>query len=234
MTDEMPEGRDVPSASDRRTFLRRLSAQAIEGAGRLGGMSQTVRRSLEAAGDAAADELAPAPPASTAVSDTRPAPAVAGQAAPAVAPQPPPREAPPSPPSLPRLSAQQEAHLGASRSAVLAVNDAAGAPHLTVSWFHWDGNVIRLPTGFFTARATNIERDPRVSVVVASREDGAWVSITGEAAIVAGPAAYDEALALLAKYLPAEDPAAAWQRLNPSDDGAIVIVRPVRFLWRTG
>jgi hypothetical protein len=56
MTDE-PTDPPAPDAADRRTFLRRLSGQAIEGAGRIGGMSQVVRRSVVAAGDAVSREL---------------------------------------------------------------------------------------------------------------------------------------------------------------------------------
>lgn len=241
MTDE-PTDPPAPDAADRRTFLRRLSGQAIEGAGRIGGMSQVVRRSVVAAGDAVSRELGAASDAGVDREvepgvDPRPAASDGSLDArvPAVPAPEPARPVPagPAAPS-PALTPEQEEHLLAARSATLAVNDPSGHPHVTSSWFHWDGEVVRLPTGFFTARATNIARDARVSVVVERADTGAWVAITGTAELVAGPAALDAARPLLEKYRPAEDPVAAWAALGGAGDQAVVVVRPLRFTWRLG
>lgn len=244
MTDE-PTDPPAPDAADRRTFLRRLSGQAIEGAGRIGGMSQVVRRSVVAAGDAVSRELGAASDAGVDREvepgvDPRPAASDAslGARLPAARAAKPARPVPAGPAQAaapsPALTPAQEEHLLAARSATLAVNDPSGHPHVTSSWFHWDGEVVRLPTGFFTARATNIARDARVSVVVERADTGAWVAITGTAELVAGPAALDAARPLLEKYRPAEDPVAAWAALGGAGDQAVVVVRPLRFTWRLG
>jgi hypothetical protein len=234
---------DAPRpAADRRTFLRRLSGQAIEGAGRIGGMSQVVRRSVFAAGEAVTRELSPEAagdpgasrdPDGSAVSAAT-SPAQPQPTAPRTPPQAPPLSPPPArqPAPAPTLSAEQEAHLRSARSATLAVNDPSGHPHLTASWFHWDGAIVRLPTGFFTARATNIARDPRVSIVVEAADGGGWVAITGTAELVAGQPAVAASRPLFEKYLPDQDPVAVWTERDKLGDQAIVIVRPERFTWR--
>ena len=119
------------------------------------------------------------------------------------------------------------------RSATVAANDVAGPPHITAGWFDWDGEVFRLPAGLFTAKANNVARDGRVSLLVGDAETGRWVAVTGLAETIAGAAAAGEALRLLAKYRPDEDPARAWTDLYPAADGAVIVVRPTRFVWRT-
>ena len=225
----------APGIADRRTFLRRLSGQAIEGAGRIGGMSQVVRRSVAAAGEAATREL------TSAGDGVRPAAGPDGPAQAAAAGSLPPVPDPVAasatkalPARPPVLSPEQEAHLVAARSATLAVNDPGGHPHLTSSWFCWDGEVIRLPTPFFSARATNIARDPRVSLLIERADSDAWVAISGTAELVAVPAAVDASRPLFEKYRPGEDPVAAWTEHDRLGDQAVVIVRPARFVWRLG
>jgi pyridoxamine 5'-phosphate oxidase-like protein len=207
---------------DRRAFLRRASRDAVAGAGRLAGLSAAVGRSLSAAATAAADELqqqvgagAPAPdqplPAETLID-------AASNRAPV--------------PVAPTLSPEQEAFLSGHRSAAIAVNDLGGAPSLTSSWFHWDGAVFRLPARMFGAKAANIARDPRISLLVEHADPSVWVIVTGEAAIVAGPDAVTEARGLLAKYWPGIDPAVAWAGMDTAGDLAVIVVRPTRFVWQ--
>jgi hypothetical protein len=205
---------------DRRAFLRRASRDAVAGAGRLAGLSAAVGRSLSAAATAAAGELqqqvragAPAP--------DQPLPAETLDAASNRAPA----------PVAPTLSPEQEAFLSEYRSAAIAVNDLGGAPSLTSSWFHWDGAVFRLPARMFGAKAANVARDPRVSLMIERSDPAAWVIVTGDATIVAGPDALTEARGLLAKYQPGIDPAVAWAEMDTAGDLAVIVVRPARFLW---
>lgn len=238
MTDE-PSDQPAPAEDvDRRRFLHRLSGDAVSTAGRLAGLSAVVRRSVVAAGQATAEEIAPTahPPAdapTTAVREAGPAPAEAGSAQ--VADPPPGRiSEPPAASPAPALTAEQDDLLRRMQSATLAVNDAAGPPHVTSSWFDWDGEVFRLPASLFNAKANNIARDPRVSLLIEDVETGRWVAATGTAETIAGPGAADEALPLCAKYRPGEDAAEAWSDLYPAGDGAVIVIRPTRFVWRTG
>jgi hypothetical protein len=138
----------------------------------------------------------------------------------------------PGPQPLRPLSASQTAFLERVRTATLAVNDAAGAPHLTGGWFHWDGEVFRLPTRFFTARATNLARDPRVSLFLHDPATGEALTAVGDATLVSA-GAYTAFKPLLEKYRSGEDPVAVWGELNGDGDQIVVLVRPVRLLWHT-
>ena len=62
MTDD-PSKPAPPEDVDRRRFLHRISGEAVSTAGRLAGFSAAVRRSVVAAGQAAAEEIGP--PAAT-------------------------------------------------------------------------------------------------------------------------------------------------------------------------
>jgi nitroimidazol reductase NimA-like FMN-containing flavoprotein (pyridoxamine 5'-phosphate oxidase superfamily) len=207
---------------DRRAFLRRASRDAVTGAARLAGLSAAVGRSVSAAATAAADELRQE------LGEGRPGP---DAVVPAEIPIGPASNQAPST-AAPRLSPDQEAFLSGHRSAAIAVNDLAGAPSLTPSWFHWDGAAFRLPARMFGAKAANIARDPRVSLMMERPDPSAWVMVTGEAAIVAGPDAVKEARGLLAKYRPGIDPAVAWAEIDTAGDLAIIVVRPSRFVWQ--
>lgn len=60
-----------------------------------------------------------------------------------------------------------------------------GSPQITVMWFRQDGNSLRMVTPADSAKATNLERDPRVAVIV--EEPGNpynFVEIRGTAEVV--------------------------------------------------
>jgi hypothetical protein len=230
VTDD-PSNPAPPEDVDRRRFLHRISGEAVSTAGRLAGFSAAVRRSVVAAGQAAAEEIGPpADVPSDAPAETGDKPAVVEPRV--LAPKPPPL-ASPAPLPAPTLTAEQDDLLRRLRLATFAVNDVAGSPHLTAGWFDWDGEVFRVPAGLFTAKANNVARDARVSLLVHDAASGMWLAVTGTAETIAGTAAADAALPLLAKYRPGEDPAVAWRELYPAADGAVIVVRPTRFVWRT-
>lgn len=223
MSDESPKPPAGPEDVDRRRFLHRLSGEAVSTAGRLAGLSAAVRRSVVAAGEAAAQEIgAPAELPAEA------APEAAGVAPPSRAAA---KPLPPPPAPLPELTPDQEALLASTRSATLSVNDPAGPPHVTASWFAWDGEAFRLPAGLFTAKANHVARDPFVSLLIDAPGEAGWVAVAGVAEMIGGPRAAEEARPLLARYRPGDDPAAAWADLYPAGDGAVILIRPTRFLW---
>jgi hypothetical protein len=233
-------GTPAPDRDDRRAFLRRASREAAAAAGTLAGLSAAVGRSMFTAATAAAEELrhefgdddAPkAPPHESRVVEEQPHPAATNIARPG-AENSPLRDTEESALATP-LTADQEAFLANGVSAALAVNDPGGAPSLTSSWFHWDGAVFLLPARMFGVRASNIARDPAVSLLIEDAPHGGWVSVSGYASIVAGPEARQRALPLVAKYRPAVDQDTAWGELNDGDDTAIIVVTPDRFVWQT-
>jgi hypothetical protein len=212
-------------AADRRAFLRRAAGEVAAGAGRLAGLSGVAQRSAAAASAALAEGLG----LSREVPEE---PTVESPVAPVPAPPPTvPATVALASPALPSLSEEQHSFLLRSSSAAIAVNDARGEPQLTASWFHWDGESFRLPTGAFSAKATNIDRDAGVSLLIGD-VDGGWVAVTGRASLVAGAAARGEAGGLLEKYRPGVPPDVAWSELDASHDTAIIVVTPTRFVWR--
>jgi PPOX class probable F420-dependent enzyme len=57
-----------------------------------------------------------------------------------------------------------------------------GSQQLTIVWIDWDGEHVLFNTAAGRAKPRNLERDPRVSVLVADGEDGyRWVAVRGMA-----------------------------------------------------
>ena len=61
--------------------------------------------------------------------------------------------------------------LGAERTCRVASVGADGSPHNTPLWFVWDGECLWLNSLVRSQRWTDLQRDPRVSVVVDAGED---------------------------------------------------------------
>lgn len=56
--------------------------------------------------------------------------------------------------------------LGSQRTCRVGTVGGNGAPHVTPLWFVWDGEALWLNSIVASQRWTNLDRDPRVSVVV--------------------------------------------------------------------
>ena len=216
--------------------MTQMSRDAVLTAGRLAGLSTVVRRSVFAAGEAVTRDLAPAAEDEL-PSDAQPVPNAPAAAAPRPATQP--AGDPPSPPHRPpspeptlTMTPEQHDFLATGATATLAVNDPSGAPQLTSSMYHWDGSMLRLPGKMFTARATNIDRDPRVSLLVEDAASGAWLAVTGVASMVHGDEAVDELTLLLSKYLEPDAVDERVQEMRSSGDQMVIRVRPTRSVWR--
>jgi len=221
------------SGANRRDFLRRAAGEVAAGAGRIYRLSNVAQRSAAAAGAALVDGLGLGvvePPSAAAARDAESGPPPAPVEQPAGAAPLPAASAPvpAAPPSA--LAAEQDAFLAARGSATIAVLDVHGEPQLTAGPYHWDGAVFRLPTGAFTAKAANVDRDARVSLLIGDLETG-WVAVAGHAALVVGPAAREHAL-IVQQGLGAAALARAWSSQDDPNDLAVIVVTPTRFVWR--
>ena len=234
-------GEAAPEAGpDRREFLRQMSGDAVRTAGRVAGFSSIIRRSVIAAGGAAIRDLTPADASEAETVATAAEPgseARPGDAPPDPSPAHPPAEPPANPTQRPSdpvasLTPEQHAFLAEGAQAVMAVNDPAGAPHLTSSLFQWDGAILRLPGRMSTARAIDIDRDPNVSVLVEDRNTEAWVAITGVASFSPLDTVESEMLLILTRYFEADVAGRRWDEMRQSGDQIVIRVRPVRFVWR--
>src|SRR5947207_1531934 len=97
-----------------------------------------------------------------------------------------------------------------------------GSPHSTIVWVDWDGGDVLFNTAAGRVKARNLERDLRVSVLVADRADGyRWVGVRGAAELTSEGA--DEHIDKLARKYTGE----GW-RPKPDERRLLVRVRPER------
>jgi PPOX class probable F420-dependent enzyme len=87
-----------------------------------------------------------------------------------------------------KLPGTVRAFLDAPRFAVLATIREDGSPHLTVVWYGRRGDELIVNTTALRSKARNLQRDPRVSLLVGELER--YVRVEGTARVVAtGPEA---------------------------------------------
>lgn len=221
---------------DRRTFLRQLSGDAIVTAGKLAGASAVLRRSLVAAGEAAVEHVEGATANESSADHVdapldAQAPDITGAAAPDTA-DPVARQATRPPDPVVALTSEQHAFLTNGTRAVLAVNDPGGHPLVASAPFHWDGSIIRLPARDATARVADIDRDPRVSLLIDDPASDAWVAVGGMASLVYGAEVEPDIQLILAKYHDEAEAARRWDEMRSAGDQMAIRVRPTRFVWR--
>ena len=107
-----------------------------------------------------------------------------------------------------KLSPQQiDAFLDERHTLVLATLRRDGSVHLSTVWYRWDGQAFWISTNGDRTKYRNIERDPRVGVLVDDPPRETSVSARGQAQAVAfDEGAYDGALAIVRRYV--DDPVA--------------------------
>jgi PPOX class probable F420-dependent enzyme len=66
---------------------------------------------------------------------------------------------------------ERDAYLAEARTCRVATVGGDGAPHVSPLWFAWDGRAMWLTSIVKSQRWTNLEREPRVSVVVDGGDD---------------------------------------------------------------
>lgn len=122
-----------------------------------------------------------------------------------------------------------DAFLDDERTCRIATVGSDGAPHVVPLWFVWDGEHVWLNSLVRSQRWTDLERDPRVSLVVDAGVDFAelrGVEVSGTARVVGevprqgqpGPDVADVERLFAAKYSPngefTVDGRHAWLRID--------------------
>jgi hypothetical protein len=64
-----------------------------------------------------------------------------------------------------------DAHLGAERTCTAATLGPDGSPHATALWFVWDGSSVWLYSITRAQRWVDLQRDPRIAVLVEAGDD---------------------------------------------------------------
>ena len=130
------------------------------------------------------------------------------------------------------ITDQQHDLLKRSRNGVLVTTGPGGSPHAGPVWYLWDGAEIRISTPRTTQKVTDIERDPRVAFCVDDQVAGEYVTLYGDAVIVADEKVTDLTWPLLLAYLPPDEAAVRWDRINAGGSRVVIIVRPKRVAGR--
>ena len=117
------------------------------------------------------------------------------------------------------LTNQQARLLQEPNFGTVATLNPDGSSQLSIVWIDWDGEDVLFNTAAGRAKPRNLERDPRVSVLVIDGEDGyRWVAVRGVAELTTEGA--DEHIDKLARKYTGE----AWQA-KPGEQRLLVRVR---------
>jgi len=130
------------------------------------------------------------------------------------------------------LSVQQEALLRRSRNGILSTVGADGSPHVAPVWYLWTGGEIRVSTPGTTQKVRDIERNPRVALCVDDQVAAEYLTLYGRADIVTGERVTDLTWPLLLSYLPEEEAAVRWKRINAGGSRVVIVLRPDRLHGR--
>ena len=122
---------------------------------------------------------------------------------------------------MPGLTADQARLLEEPNFATVATQNPGGSLQLSIVWIDWDGEHVLFNTAAGRAKPRNLDRDPRVSVLVLDRQDGyRWVAAQGSAELTTDGA--DEHIDRLARKYTGE----GWQP-KPGERRLVVRFRPV-------
>ena len=118
------------------------------------------------------------------------------------------------------LTDEQARLLQEPNFATVATVNPDGSPQLSIVWIDWDGERVLFNTAAGRVKPRNLERDPRVSVLVLDREDGyQWVAVRGAAGLTTEGA--DEHIDKLARKYTGE----GWQA-KPGEQRLLCSFRP--------
>jgi PPOX class probable F420-dependent enzyme len=103
-----------------------------------------------------------------------------------------------------------------------------GAPQNTTIWYRRDGDTLVIATGSQARKTRNVERDPRVAVIVEHPENPYhYLQIRGRAEVFHDSArTIAEFRRIAPRYI--GDQADAWVDSLGSIDGAVIIIHPER------
>jgi PPOX class probable F420-dependent enzyme len=114
------------------------------------------------------------------------------------------------------LNEKQRAFLSEPRFGALATVDPDGRPHMTVMWYRLDGDEVLFNTARERRKPSNLERDPRASLLVF--EKYRFVRVTGRVRESAtGEEALREIHALAVRYDGEASAARAMERFRTQE-----------------
>lgn len=123
-------------------------------------------------------------------------------------------DAPPGEPRAVDIKDRTRAFIDATRFATIATIDADGSIRQAVVWYAVEGNEIVVNSAVGRHWPSNLLRDPRVSLSIASEDGYHWVSITGTATPIEDQATAQADIAGMARRYHADDPGKADQLIR--------------------
>lgn len=127
--------------------------------------------------------------------------------------------------------AEIDVFLDAPRTMVVATIGRNGMSQLSTVWYRWDGEAAWIATNRDRAKYRNLQRDPRVSLLVDDPPAETSVVLYGRAEFVAmDDDAQDGALAIVRRYV---DDAGAYLELRPGEPRVLIRIVPRRIVtWQ--
>lgn len=120
------------------------------------------------------------------------------------------------------LTSEQAQLLVEPNFATVATLNPDGSPQQSIVWIDWDGEDVLFNTAAGRVKPRNLERDPRVSVLVVDRADGyRWLGVRGSARLT--PDGADDHIDRLARKYTGRP----WEP-KPGEQRLLVRVRPER------
>ena len=131
-----------------------------------------------------------------------------------------------------KLSPDLQLFMDAPHQADLATINPDGTPQLSVIWYERRGDEVVVNTTAQRVKARNMDRDPRVALLVGGSDR--YVRVDGDARIVStGPAALADIRALAVRY-DGEDAAARQTRDVWSTQDRVTYAIAIRRVYRYG
>jgi PPOX class probable F420-dependent enzyme len=107
------------------------------------------------------------------------------------------------------LTPEQRAFLEERHFAVLGTTNKSGTPHLTIMWYLLDGDEIVFNTKAGRTKESNLEREPRVSLLVYDESGYKYIRIDGRVTTITDPQIAHRDIARLAIRYHGEEKAKA-------------------------
>ena len=125
---------------------------------------------------------------------------------------------------------RRDEFLAKTRYGYLTTLRQDGAPLTVPVWFEWDGEAVRIFTGKGSTKVKRIQRDPRITLLVANDMDEpeSWVAFDGKA-VIEDKGGIELAEQLAHKYWDLSNPTqkatlANWQKHG--DSFCLIVLRP--------
>ncbi|MDW3212809.1 MAG: PPOX class F420-dependent oxidoreductase [Ilumatobacteraceae bacterium] len=135
-------------------------------------------------------------------------------------------------PQMPAMTeAELDEFLAEPHLARLSTIDPDGTPHTLPIWYEWRDGEVRVSTQSVQRKVKNVERDPRVTILIDSASmPYRGVMISGEATVDPTDAA-ERRVSIFERYIGDHDAAAAYAAgMADKWDPVLIRIRPTRII----